>query len=114
MGPGDDVPPIGRVSNGIHTFSTLRRLANYSTSLGILAPNGVVPGSGDDVPSIRRVTSVSVPLYHQVADCSTSLSIPDTNCLVIGSMTLVCPIHCIGGAGHDLNRFCEPCAGDAR
>jgi len=66
MRPGDDVPPIGRVTNGIHPVP-LDKLANCSTRIGIQAPNGVVPGSGDDVPSpvsvcpiCRLPTAVSV------------------------------------------------------
>ena len=92
------MPPIERVTNGIQTPSVpleSSRLANCSTSLGILAPNGVVPVSGGDVPSIRRVTTVSVTRLPTAA-----LNVPDKDCRVIGSMTSVCPINCFRGASY--------------
>ena len=76
-GSGDDVAPIGRVSNGPHQVSVpLERISDCSTSLGIPDSNGAVVGSGDDVAPIGRVSNgphqVSVPL-ERISDCSTSL-----------------------------------------
>src|SRR5258706_10938378 len=63
VGSGDDVPPIGRVSNRIHPPSMPRkRLANYSTGLGIPDSNCVVVGSRHNPGPIRRIThALDVP-----------------------------------------------------
>src|SRR5258707_415412 len=77
VGSRDDVPPIGRVSNGPHRASVpLERSTDWSTSLSIPYSNGAVGGSRDDVPPIGRVSNgpypVSVPL-ERIANWSTSL-----------------------------------------
>src|SRR5258706_12745 len=62
-GPGDDVAPIGRVSNGLHPVSVpLERIADWRTSLSIPDSNGTVRGSGDDVPPIGRVSNGPHPV----------------------------------------------------
>ena len=90
------MPPIGRVSNGLHPVSVpLERISDWSASLGIPDSNGAVSGSGDDVPPIGRVSNglhqVSVPL-ERMADWSTNLGIPDSNGVVVGSGDDVLPI----------------------
>ncbi len=58
VGSGEDVAPIGRVSNGQHLVSVpLQRIADWSTSLGIPDSNGAVVRSGDDVAPIGRVSN---------------------------------------------------------
>src|SRR5258706_14313936 len=57
-GSGDDVLPLGRVSNGQHPISVpMEGIADWSTSLGIPDSNGTVETSGDDVTPIGRVSN---------------------------------------------------------
>src|SRR5260370_1329053 len=60
----------------------LQRLTNCGASLGIPDSNGAVIRSGDDVPSVRRVSNglhvFGVPL-QRLTNCSASLGIPDSN-----------------------------------
>src|SRR5258706_2407938 len=93
---GNDVLPIGRVSNRPHRVSVpLKRVADWCTSLGIPDSNGAIFGSGSDVLPIRRVSNgphlISVFL-KRIADWSTSLGIPDSNGAVVGSGDDVMPI----------------------
>jgi len=64
---GNNIPPIGRVSNRTDSFSMHHQwLANYGPGLSIPNSSGPVLGSGDDVPSIGRVSNgghtPSIPL----------------------------------------------------
>ncbi len=118
---GDDVSPIGRVSNGQDPVSVpLERIADWSTSLGIPDSNGAVVRSGDDVAPIGRVSNrihPSIMPCKRLPNYCTRLSIPDSNRVVVRSSdnagpirrihhtldepNVSSPLNSTGGAGHD-------------